>query len=59
MSVTEIASWPDRQNKYGNGFQGIVGNGSYFFSNWGPKFNQIDSIGHPYPFIADATLLIV
>lgn len=53
VSVTEIASWPDRQRRYGNGFQGLFGN---FFSNWGPNFNQVDSVGHPYPFIADASL---
>ena len=53
LSVTEIASWPERQRNYGNGFQGLFGN---FFSNWGPHFNQVDSVGHPYPFIADASL---
>lgn len=52
-SITEIASWPKLQNDYGNGFQGLFGN---FFSNWGPNFNQIDSVGHPYQFIADASL---
>lgn len=53
VSFTEIASWPERQRRYGNGFQGLFGN---FFSNWGPNFNQVDSVGHPYPFIADASL---
>lgn len=53
VSFTEIASWPERQTRYGNGFQGLFGN---FFSNWGPNFNQVDSVGHPYPFIADASL---
>jgi TonB-linked SusC/RagA family outer membrane protein len=53
FSFTEIASWPERQRRYGNGFQGLFGN---FFSNWGPHFDQVDSVGHPYPFIADASL---
>jgi len=51
LSVTEIASWPTLQNNYGNGFQGLFGN---FFSNWGPNFNQVDSVGHPYQFANDA-----
>lgn len=53
LSVTEIASWPTMQNNYGNGFQGLFGN---FFSNWGPNFNQVDSVGHPYQFANDASL---
>jgi TonB-linked SusC/RagA family outer membrane protein len=53
LSVTEIASWPTLQNNYGNGFQGLFGN---FFSNWGPNFNQVDSVGHPYQFANDASL---
>lgn len=50
VSTTEIASWPDRQLNYGNGFHGLAGNTSPFYSNWGPNHNQIDSIAHPYPF---------
>ena len=34
--VNEIASLPDYQDKYGNGFDQSFG---WFFSNWGPSFN--------------------
>jgi TonB-linked SusC/RagA family outer membrane protein len=53
LSRNEIASLPDFQNDYGNGFQQLFGN---FFSNWGAHFDEIDSIGHPYQFLGDATL---
>lgn len=45
--VTDIASMPELQNNYGNGFDQ---NWGFFFSNWGPKFgglNGPDSIPHP------------
>lgn len=45
--VTEIASAPELQNNYGNGFDQ---NWGFFFSNWGPLFgglNSPDSIPHP------------
>lgn len=45
--VTDIASMPDLQNNYGNGFDQ---NWGFFFSNWGPKFGALgspDSIPHP------------
>lgn len=45
--VTEIASMPELQNNYGNGFDQ---NWGFFFSNWGPKFGALgspDSIPHP------------
>lgn len=45
--VTEIASMPELQNNYGNGFDQ---NWGFFFSNWGPKFgglNAPDSIPNP------------
>ena len=35
--VNEIASLPDYQNEYGGGFDQAFG---WFFSNWGPSFNQ-------------------
>ncbi|MCE2734297.1 MAG: SusC/RagA family TonB-linked outer membrane protein [Flammeovirgaceae bacterium] len=54
FSVTEIASLPKFQSKWGNGFQGLAGP---FFSNWGPEFSEIDSLGHPYQFSSDAALL--
>ena len=34
---TEIASLPDYQNEYGNGFDQAFG---WFFSNWGPSFKE-------------------
>lgn len=54
FSITEIASLPTFQNKWGNGFQGLAGP---FFSNWGPEFAEVDSLGHPYQFSSDAALL--
>lgn len=45
--VTEMASMPEFQNNYGNGFDQ---NWGFFFSNWGPKFGSLnapDSIPHP------------
>ncbi len=41
----EIASLPDYQQSYGGGFYQNFG---FFFSNWGPHFDEIDSVGHPY-----------
>ena len=35
--VNEIASLPDYQNQYGNGFDQAYG---WFFSNWGPSFDK-------------------
>ncbi len=35
--VNEIASLPDYQNQYGNGFDQSFG---WFFSNWGPSFDR-------------------
>ncbi|WP_136465053.1 SusC/RagA family TonB-linked outer membrane protein [Flagellimonas onchidii] len=62
----EIASLPDYQDEYGNGFDQSFG---WFFSNWGPSFNRdgasgwaaqnaIDDNGtlaHPYSTAAAAT----
>lgn len=56
LSTTEIASWPTRQTKYGNGFQQLSGVSPVFFSNWGAHFDEIDSAGHPYQFLGDASL---
>jgi TonB-linked SusC/RagA family outer membrane protein len=53
FSSVQIASLPDFQNDYGNGFQQLYG---AFFSNWGPHFDEIDSVGHPYQFLSDAGL---
>ena len=35
--INEIASMPNYQNDYGNGFDQAFG---WFFSNWGPSFNE-------------------
>lgn len=37
FNFVEIASLPDYQNQYGNGFDQSFG---WFFSNWGPSFDQ-------------------
>ena len=39
VSQTQVANLPDYQNKYGNGFSGSFG---WFFSNWGPAFDNLD-----------------
>ncbi len=40
--VNEIASMPDYQDSYGNGFDQVFG---WFFSNWGPSFNETGLAG--------------
>lgn len=40
--VNEIASLPDYQNSYGNGFDQSFG---WFFSNWGPSFDEGGTAG--------------
>ncbi|MDP5062251.1 MAG: SusC/RagA family TonB-linked outer membrane protein, partial [Maribacter sp.] len=37
LFFNEIASLPDYQDEYGNGFDQAFG---WFFSNWGPSFNE-------------------
>ena len=37
MFINEIASLPDYQDEYGNGFDQAFG---WFFSNWGPSFDR-------------------
>lgn len=39
VAATEVANLPDYQNTYGNGFSGNFG---WFFSNWGPAFENPD-----------------
>jgi len=53
--TTEIASLPDYQNVYGNGFDQAFG---WFFSNWGPKFEKdgIAGWGNSPAFDANGTL---
>ncbi|MCX8489891.1 MAG: TonB-dependent receptor, partial [Cyclobacteriaceae bacterium] len=53
FNITEVASLPKFQNNWGVGFQGLYG---AFFSNWGPSFSEIDSVGHPYQFLGSAVL---
>jgi TonB-linked SusC/RagA family outer membrane protein len=48
-----IASLPDFQNSYGAGFQQNIG---FFFSNWGPHFNDVDVIRHPFDALNDPNL---
>jgi outer membrane receptor protein involved in Fe transport len=55
LYATEIASLPDYQNRYGNGFDN---NFQTAFSNWGPAFgtkgtqgiNEDGSVVHPYAY---------
>ncbi len=51
----EIASLPDYQNQYGNGFDQAFG---WFFSNWGPTFNRdgVSGWGNDPAFDANGTL---
>ena len=37
VAATEVANLPDYQNTFGNGFSGNFG---WFFSNWGPAFDN-------------------
>jgi len=53
VNITEVASLPKFQNSWGNGFQGLYG---AFFSNWGPGFGEVDSVGHPYQFLGTPSL---
>jgi TonB-linked SusC/RagA family outer membrane protein len=53
VSFSEIASLPEINQNYGNGFQQLT-NTAAFFSNWGANYREIDSIGHPYQFNGDA-----
>jgi TonB-linked SusC/RagA family outer membrane protein len=55
-SISEIASLPEYQNSYGNGFQQLAGAAPTFFSNWGPHFSEMDSTGSTFQFLNDATL---
>ncbi|MBX2946944.1 MAG: SusC/RagA family TonB-linked outer membrane protein [Cyclobacteriaceae bacterium] len=54
VAMNEIASLPDFQKNYGNGFQQLT-NTAQFFSNWGANYKEIDSIGHPYQWLGDLT----
>lgn len=56
LFANEIASLPDYQNKFGNGFDQAFGN---FYSNWGPGFyaNGIGGYANPLSGIAaDGTI---
>ncbi len=53
LSMNEIASLPDINQDYGQGFQQLT-NTAAFFSNWGANYHEFDSIGHPYQFNGDA-----
>lgn len=53
LSAVEVASMPKFQSRWGNGFQGLYG---AFFSNWGPDFGEVDSVGHPYQFLGTPSL---
>ncbi|MDQ3535093.1 MAG: SusC/RagA family TonB-linked outer membrane protein, partial [Bacteroidota bacterium] len=42
--ANRIASLPNYQDNYGGGFQQNVG---FFYSNWGPHFNDVETVAHP------------
>ncbi len=52
---TEIASLPDYQNEYGNGFDQAFG---WYFSNWGPSFREegVAGWGNSIAFDENGTL---
>ncbi len=58
LYMTNIASLPDYQNNYGNGFDNAY---TKAFSNWGPHFDTRGTQGvdldgnveHPYAYLAD------
>ena len=47
IAQTEIANIPDYQNTFGNGFSGGFG---WFFSNWGPAFNDLNPASYGADF---------
>ena len=57
LYMTKIASLPDYQNRYGNGFDN---NFTTAFSNWGPAFGTVGTQGidangnvpHPYAYLS-------
>jgi len=55
LFFNEIASIPDYQNEYGNGFDQAFG---WFFSNWGPSFKKdgVAGWGNSASFDANGTL---
>lgn len=55
LFFNEIASTPEYQNQYGNGFDQSFG---WFFSNWGPSFDRegISGWGNSSAFDAQGTL---
>ncbi len=55
LFFNEIASLPDYQNQYGNGFDQAFG---WFFSNWGPSFDKEGAAGwgNSSAFDANGTL---
>lgn len=55
LFFNEIASTPEYQNQYGNGFDQSFG---WFFSNWGPSFDRdgVSGWGNSAAFDANGTL---
>ena len=49
----KIGSLPDYQSNFGGGFHQNVG---FFFSNWGPNFNRIETVVHPLAVLQDESL---
>ncbi|NQZ79285.1 MAG: TonB-dependent receptor plug domain-containing protein, partial [Ekhidna sp.] len=51
--ATQIASLPEYQDVYGNGFHQFP---AFFFSNWGDRIDNVDSVAHPYSQFRDPAL---
>ncbi|MFK7951660.1 MAG: SusC/RagA family TonB-linked outer membrane protein [Ekhidna sp.] len=52
--ASKIASLPDYQDQYGNGFHQFP---AFFFSNWGDDVSNVETVPHPYSQFRDPALL--
>ena len=58
VAFTEVANLPDYQNSYGNGFSGNFG---WFFSNWGPAFDNTSpaNYGSSFQGVSDDGFVLI
>ena len=58
IAFTEVANLPDYQDSYGNGFSGNFG---WFFSNWGPAFDNTNpaNYGSSFRGISDDGFVLI
>jgi TonB-linked SusC/RagA family outer membrane protein len=52
--ASEIASLPEFQNTYGNGFHQFP---AFYFSNWGDNVANVGTVNHPYSNFSDPSLI--